>query len=160
MTSLTDKSIDAQAARKPTGNIGTLRRVIEQALQQDGCDLKDLTVLSKQVDPYRLDTPSDHRDGKWLAEQLDRAIGRTRRIHWRGVHYLLVSGTSALVKPDGAIYRNTEADWIWLTETAGKAARWLGYIPFERISDNRNAAPIIHRQALVRPASLVATGLD
>ena len=43
---------------------------------------------------------------------------------------------------------------------AGKAARWLGYIPFERIIDNRNAAPIIHRHALVRPDSHVVAGLD
>jgi hypothetical protein len=139
---------------------GALRSVIEVARADVGCSLIDLTVLSKQVDPYRLDTPANHRDGMWLAEQLDRAIGRTRRIHWRGVHYLLVSSALALVKPDGAVYRNTEADWIWLTESAGKAARWLGYIPFERISDNRNAAPIIHRHALVRPGSRVVAGLD
>ena len=38
------------------------------------------------------------------------------------------------MKPDGEIYRNTDDDWMWLSEIAGKAARWLGYIPFERIS--------------------------
>jgi hypothetical protein len=143
---------------EPASTIGALRRVIEQVRLGEACPLKDLTVLGN--DPYRLDTPAGHRDGNWLAEQIDRAIGSTRRIHWRGVHYLLVSGARALVKPDGAIYRNTDADWIWLTETAGKAARWLGYIPFERISDNRNAAPIIHRHALVQPCSHVAAGLD
>ena len=140
--------------------IGALRRVIELALQQEGCDLKDLTVLSKQVDPYRLDTPSNHRDGQWLAKQLTQAIGPTQRIHWRGVHYVLVSSSRPIVKPDGELFRNTEDDWIWLSETAGKAARWLGYIPFERISDNRNAAAIIHRHALVRSDSHVVAGLD
>ena len=53
------------------------------------------------------------------------------------------------VKPDGEVYRNTDEDWLWLSEVAGKAARWLGYIPFERIIDNRNAEPIIHRKARV-----------
>jgi hypothetical protein len=47
-----------------------------------------------------------------------------------------------------------------LSSVAGKAARWLGYIPFERISDNRNAEPVIHRKARVTPAAFVAIGLD
>jgi hypothetical protein len=64
------------------------------------------------------------------------------------------------VKPDGEIYRNTEKDWLWLSEIAGKAARWLGYIPFERIGDNRNAEPIIHRKARVTPKAFVSIGLD
>jgi hypothetical protein len=63
---------------------GVLRSILEDAREQIGCDLGSLTVLSAQVDPYRL---------------------------------------------------------------AGKAARWLGYIPFERISDNRNAEPFIHHKA-------------
>src|SRR5215475_15056607 len=123
------------------GRNGALRAVIEQVRLQQACSLGDLTVLSAQVDPYRLDTPSGHRDGKWLAEQFDRALGASRRIHWRGLHYVLVSGRRPVVKPDGAPFRNTDDDWIWLTEIAGKAARWLGYLPFERINDNRNAEP-------------------
>jgi hypothetical protein len=139
---------------------GILRSVLERARQEAGCSLGELTALSAQVDPYRLDTPAGHRDGQWLAEQLDKAIGKSRRIHWRGLHYVLVSSTRPLVKPNGEVYRNTEADWVWMTEVAGKAARWLGYIPFERISDNRNAAPVIHRRALVVPEAVVVTGLD
>jgi len=54
-------------------------------------------------------------------------------------------------KPDGAVFANTEEDWIWLSEKAGKAARWLGHIPFDRIIDKRNNPPIIHRQAQVEP---------
>jgi hypothetical protein len=138
---------------------GVLRSILETARAKAGCGLSDLTVLSAQVDPYRLDTASGHRDGKWLAKQLDRAIGKKRRIHWRGLHYALVS-TSNLVKPNGEIYRNTDEDWNWLANVAGKAARWLGYIPFERIIDARNAEPIIHRKARVMPKRLVGIGLD
>ena len=47
-----------------------------------------------------------------------------------------------------------------MSEIAGKAARWLGYIPFERITDNRNAEPIIHRKARVEPEAWVSIGLD
>ena len=67
---------------------------------------------------------------------------------------------SARVKPNGEVYRNTDEDWLWLSEAAGKAARWLGYIPFERITDNRNAEPIIHRKARVTPEAFVSIGLD
>src|SRR5262249_26839873 len=43
---------------------------------------------------------------------------------------------------------------------AGKAARWLGYIDFERITDNRNAEPFIHHKASVKPKALVTVGID
>ena len=55
---------------------------------------------------------------------------------------------------------NTESDWSWLVNFAGKAARWLGHIRFERITDNRNAEPIVHRKARVAPEAWVFVGLD
>ena len=65
---------------------GVLRRVLEDARRELGCGRNKLTVLSTQIDPYRLDTAAGHRDGAWLAEQLDRSIGGEQRIHWRGLH--------------------------------------------------------------------------
>jgi hypothetical protein len=138
---------------------GALRSVLEGACTKAACNLGDLTVLSAQVDPYRLDTPSGHRDGQWLGEHFNRLIGRNKNIHWRGLHYVLVS-TTAIVKPNGEPYRNDDANWTWLIDTAGKAARWLGYIPFDRIIDNRNASPIIHRKASLKPRALVSIGVD
>jgi hypothetical protein len=125
---------------------GALRSILEAARQEAECGLGDLTVLSAQVDPYRLDTQSGHRDGKWLAKQLDRAIGRKRRIHWRGLHYAIVAQGN-IRKPGGGVYVNSNDDWEWLSGTAGKAARWLGYVDFDRIIDNRNAEPFIHHKA-------------
>lgn len=146
---------------RPTNGVkfGALRSVLEEVRIECGCALSDLTVLSAQVDPYRLDTAAGHRDGAWLAEQLNRAIGRTRRIHWRGLHYAIVASGNAR-KPNGEIFRNTDDDWDWLSAVAGKAARWLGYIPFERITDNRNAEPIVHRKARVVPSFGVYVGVD
>jgi hypothetical protein len=138
---------------------GTLRSVLESTRAESGFNLSDLTVLSAQVDPYRLDTPAGHRDGAWLAAQLERAIGATRKIHWRGLHYAIVAAGN-IRKPNGGIYRNTDDDWRWLSELAGKAARWLGYIAFERITDNRNAGPIIHRKARVAPSAGITVGVD
>jgi hypothetical protein len=48
------------------------------------------------------------------------------------------------MRPDGERYINTDEMWRWLTETAIKAARWLGYMPFERIVDERNAPPELY----------------
>jgi hypothetical protein len=142
-----------------TNGFGVLRSVLESARQEAGCGLSDLTVLSAQVDPYRLDTPSGHRDGAWLAKQFNRLVKRGKKIHWRGLHYVIVVKGN-IRKPDGEVFRNDDDDWVWLSSVAGKAARWLGYIPFERITDNRNAEPFIHHKASVAPEMFVSIGLD
>ena len=159
----TQKSVRRQprwvnAMRRPRHN-GALRLQLESACRANGCSQSALTVLSTRVDPYRLDTPANHRDATWLAEQLERSFG-SKNTHWRGLHYSLVMRKRPVKKPDGTAFENTEEDWIWLTETAGKAARWLGYIPFERIIDKRNAPPIIHRKPRVIPAAWADAGLD
>jgi hypothetical protein len=133
--------------------------VLEHARHELRCGRNKLTVLSTQIDPYRLDTPAGHRDGGWLAEQLDRAVGAGRRIHWRGLHYAIVAPGN-IRKPNGELYLNNDADWTWLASCAGKAARWLGYIDFERITDNRNSDPVVHRKATVTPKTWVSVGLD
>ncbi len=45
-------------------------------------------------------------------------------------------------RPDGSVYVNSEKHWIWLQKTAAKAARWLEYVRFDQIRDERNAAPV------------------
>jgi len=42
-----------------------------------------------------------------------------RKIHLRGLHYMVIG----MPKPDGTPYTNTDADWLWLSGDAGKAAR-------------------------------------
>ena len=69
-------------------------------------------------------------------------LGITKPIHLRGLHYALVSSTS-LTKPNGTRYLNNADDWEWLQVEASKAARWLGYVPFDRIVDERNVPPVI-----------------
>jgi hypothetical protein len=137
---------------------GVLRSVLEKACAKTGASLGELTVLSAQIDPYRLDTEARHRDGRWVAERLDQLVARGRQIHWRALHYILVSTTS-LVKPNGEPYKNIDEDWTWLVEVAGKAARWLGYIPFERIIDNRNAEPVIFHKARLVPRQTISVGI-
>lgn len=116
----------------------SLRAVIEGAKTELGLrKLADLTVLSD--DPFRMDRPANHRDGRWLADHIARHLPRRLHIHLRGLHYVLVSVEA--VKPDGVVYRNTPDDWEWLQEKPAKYARWLKYVPFTFIIDARNDEP-------------------
>jgi hypothetical protein len=138
---------------------GVLRRILETACEDHKASLADLTVLSAQVDPYRIDTPAGHRDGAWVAEQLAKLYGPAQKLHLRGLHYALVQD-GKIKKPDGEIYRNDDETWEWLIGGPAKAARWLGYVPFDRIRDQRNASPIIHHKARVVPQAHLSIGLD
>src|SRR5262245_20943790 len=135
-----------------------LRKIIEAACEEHDASLAKLTVLSIQNDPYRLDTEANHRDAKWIAEQLVKLYGPDQRTHWRGLHYAIVQD-GTIRKPNGELYRNNDDDWEWMNERAG-TARWLGYIPFERIIDQRNSPPIIHRKARVVPQAHLYVGLE
>jgi hypothetical protein len=120
----------------------TLRGTIEEQAKSSGRSLGDLTVMSSMTDPYRIDTPANRRDAQWLAAAWATSVAR-RPLHLRGLHYALVSVAPPIKKPDGGDYLNTDDDWTWLQAVAGKA-RWLGFIEFEDISDERNAAPSIY----------------
>jgi hypothetical protein len=139
------------ASRRPD----TLRPIIENAARLAGVSLDDLTGLTLRRDPYRLDTPSGHRDGRWLAEQAQK-FG-TRPIHLRGLHYAISMAEGR--KPDGTPYRNDDEDWEWLQERAAKCARWLGYMPFDRIIDARNAEPVVRTSDPATPFKFVSAGV-
>lgn len=120
--------------------VGPLRKAMDDAAA-GGESLKSLTVLSAINDPYRLDTDAGHRDGLWLANNVARLGLDDRQIHLRGLHYAVIGHP----KPDGKPYSNTDPDWQWLVSRAGKAARWLGYLGFDQISDQRNAPPEVQQ---------------
>src|SRR6478752_6435760 len=104
-------------------------------LESLGGSLKQWTVMSDQSDPFRMDTPANHRDGDWLARTMLR-LSITQQIHDRGIHYAILGQP----KPMGSVYTNTVPDWEWLQDVV-KVARWLGYVSYEQILDQRNDAP-------------------
>ncbi len=139
---------------------GPLRQVLDDAIAESGLPMKDLTVLSPQVDPFRLDTPTNHINGRWLADAV-QAVGRGEpgtTIHLRGLHYAIAM--AEIAKPDGAVYRNNDEDWDWLQESVAKAARWLGYIPFDQIHDQRNSPPTRWTFTRPDPRRMLSVGLD
>jgi hypothetical protein len=125
----------------PNGS-GPLRRELATAMAAHGCSMKALTVLSEVRDPYRLDTPARHRDGRWFAKQVDRFVGGSGQIHLRGLHYK-ISSPADIIRPNGLPYVNDNDCWEWLGEFAAKAGRWLQYVGFDRIGDERNEKPFL-----------------
>jgi hypothetical protein len=130
---------------------GDLRAMLSEIQVDEGCTLDDLTVLSPANDPFRT-SEACRRDGEWLAAHVSDLIG-SRRIHLRGLHYVLV--TASVVKPDGVVYRNVNADWLWMSEKAAKAARWCGLLPFAQIFDARNAEPVVRRREFYEPEAYI-----
>lgn len=136
-----------------SAEVGPLRRVLDEAGECEHLTMKDLTVLAVQNDPFRVDTPARHRDGEWLAITARELGLGDRKIHLRGLHYMILGRP----KPDGQPYTNTDDDWLWLVNHAGKAARWLGYIPFDQITDQRNSAPEVQRFTTPEPRPFIST---
>jgi hypothetical protein len=138
----TAKALEAKVvALAPVGK-GPLALQLMETKRELGLRQDELIVLSSGKDPYGQDTPEGHKIGRWLKVRLD-LHAPDRQIHLRGVHYLLVAVQA--VKPDETPYQNNKEDYSWLNDRAAKAARWLRYIGFERISDERNAEPVIFR---------------
>jgi hypothetical protein len=143
-TSVADDEFNAFLVRHgspPLRKAGPLRSAIKASKRSSGVNLSDLTVLSAANDPYRLDTPAGHRCAQWFGEQVQRFVPGDGTIHLRGLHYR-VSSSGAVLKPDGLPYENNDDDWLYL-ERVSKAARWLEYVPFERIVDARNSEPML-----------------
>ena len=78
-----------------------------------------------------MDTPAKHRDAQWFADQVERFVAPDKRIHVRGVFYACVSAGD-VVKPDGEPFAEQCGERGFLGRAASYA-RWLGYVPFERL---------------------------
>lgn len=118
-----------------------LRSPLAKVHETTGYTMGDMTVGDKNADPFRLDTDAWHARGYWVAKllaEIDPA--GTRTIHVRGLHYAAIGR----IKPDGCKYCNTDKDHAWMGQSV-VAARWLGYIGFSRITDERSEEPEVIR---------------
>jgi hypothetical protein len=141
----------------PAARISPLRQALDDAIAEaDGrkLSMKDLTVLTN--DPFRMDTRANHQLAKWLADTVatQGLVGDWKK-HNRGLHYAILGQP----KPDGSTYVSDAASWE-LLETASKYARWLGYIPFDRITDERNAPPVVRIFEEPVPVPYLNVGID
>jgi hypothetical protein len=139
--------------------VGPLRRLLKETAAAERVPMKALTVLAAQNDPFRVDTPAGHRDGRWLADIVGELLG-DRRIHLRGLHYAITMHTSPITKPNGERYVNDDKNWEWLQNGPAKDARWLGYLPFDQITDERNAAPVTRIWTPREPRPYLSVDVD
>jgi hypothetical protein len=103
--------------------------------------LKRPALLVLTSDPYDLDNARGHMLGQWFSELVTRFVAEDDQFHLRALFYILVS-VGTVYRPDtGALFTNTAGNWRWLQQDASKAARWLNYVPFARIRDQRNDPP-------------------
>jgi hypothetical protein len=134
-----------------------LRQALDNAIAESNgskLSMKDLTVLAN--DPFRMDTPANHKLAGWLKKTVATlGFNDQTKIHNRGLHYMILSQK----KPDGTEYVSDEDSW-GLLEEASKYARWLGYSPFDQITDQRNAPPVIRIFKEPEPIPYLNVGID
>ena len=143
---------EKKAPAAPTGALG---RKISAAADEHGVSIDDLTVLSRDIDPYT--AWRRHSDAEWLARLFGRFVAAGATKHLRGFFYLLVSSPDRVMGPDGELFVNDYKHWQTL-QSAGKAARWLGLVPFDRIIDERNAPPEIYVPGVTPISTAVFAG--
>jgi hypothetical protein len=108
---------------------------IKQLARHFQCPITEILALSTHHDPFYAGQPGRRTKAGWFAQIWQQVALATA--HLRRIHYRLVSLDPPILKPDGMPYANTERDWILLQE-ASKAARCLGLVPADAISDARN----------------------
>jgi hypothetical protein len=135
-----ERQAERDAERRDWRDLGgprILLRMIEAAAEEAGIPPDELGVLSPGSDPFLIDTPRNHRIGRWFGEQWKAHAGEAR-MHLRAFHYRMPVGTP---RPTGKPYANRRECWQWLLK-ASVIARWLGYVAFDRIVDERNDTPV------------------
>jgi hypothetical protein len=130
---------DRLAATRKLAGTGPLAEIMQDAREITGRTIGELTVLGEN-DPYRIDTAANRRDAIWFARQVLRFVVAGRRIHVRGVFYACVAAPA--IKPDGTAFQNNAQHEKDLGEWA-RFARWLDYVDFERLVDNKNDEPVV-----------------
>lgn len=117
---------------------------IKQLAKDTGQRVTDLLALSYQNDPFYMDIPANRRDGEWFAKLWNEA-GFSKPTHLRKFHYYLISQRTLPLMVNGKPYAHTEKCWDILSESS-KAARWLGLVPFDEITDERNPDPYVYAE--------------
>ncbi len=131
---------------------------LSAALESLGGSMTQWTVMSDVSDPFRMDKPGNHRNGEWLADTMAR-LSITQPIHDRGLHYAILGQPAPTAPKGGGVYMNTGENWEWLQDVI-KAARWLNYVSWEQIKDQRNDAPDILMWSPPEPEPYVSVDFE
>lgn len=117
---------------------------LKAAAKEYGLRVPDVLALAPKNDPFYAGTPATVERGRWFAGVYAAAgFSQVRAPHLRRIHYWTISQDPPLAMPDGKPYTNTQGCWEFLIE-ASKAARYLGLVPLDGITDNKNPNPHIY----------------
>jgi hypothetical protein len=122
------------------------------------------TLLAQDAgsDPFYADLPMRRLRADWFADIWDR-LDIKPGAHLRRIHYRLVSTTSPVRLPrevNGTwTYVNTYNCWQFLGDACSDA-RYLGLIPIDHISDQRNAGTVVNYTADEHDASVFVVDHD
>ena len=106
--------------------------------------MESVSAASRCCRPKTIRSPrheANHINGAWFQTRWIRvgcSVAQTRSITAAFIMRLSSRGTVKF--PSGLPYKNDAECWAFLEDQASKAARWLGYVPFEKIIDARNAS--------------------
>ena len=159
-----------------------LQAAIEALIAEHGGTLKDWTVMHTDRDPFRLDIPINHVLGRWVRR---RGTGSRSEppppstfaaclafLDQPGPDFPLGMALSKgkVMPPDP---NNPEAPprgnlgevpqhqhTLRVAAVGVKYARWLRYVPFEWVSDERNADPVIRIWEPPQPKGYAATDFN
>lgn len=115
------------------------RRAIKSLAKKIGRKPKDLLVLAQYNDPFYVGSKTQYANAEWAAVLYNLLAIKTP-VHIRRLHYFALTQPQHR-KPNGSIYKNTNADWKFLGY-ACKFARYLGLLSYDNFVDHRAAQNI------------------
>ncbi len=110
------------------------RNAIKILAKKIGKKPKDLLVLAQYNDPFYVGSKTQYANAEW-ATILYHLLGIKTPVHIRRLHYFALTQPQHR-KPNGSIYKNTNADWKFLGY-ACKFARYLGLLSYDNFVDHR-----------------------
>ena len=113
---------------------------IQDRKRDTGSTIPKLLAQARSNDPFCVGSAGQVEWAKWFMGVYER-IGE-EVIYTRRAHYACASWADTL-KPDGTLYRNTATCGSQMA-AASKYARYLGYIPFANVHDQKNPRPDIN----------------
>jgi hypothetical protein len=140
----------------PPEPAGVLADKLIAEAEQSGLPVDDLTVLSREKDPYM--AWRYRPEAEWFAGLFNRFVAPGAKKHLRGLFYLLVT-TTGLSGPTGELFVTDKKNWGMVLKAAS-AARWLGLIRFDQVIDERNAAAEVYVPGVTPISTGVGAGVS
>lgn len=104
--------------------------------------LEKLLALAPNNDPFYIGSDTEIANAVWVYGIWNKMVTEQKKhsVYARGMHYWYSSFKDSM-RPDGTPYINSDTDWSFMKQ-AVRNARYFNLIPYDRITDEKNPAPI------------------